>query len=172
MRKFIATAHKETTEFQIDEIAQGQLKIVTSEGEQILDVQKTGDHHYSVIQDGQSYDIRFYQNGSKVSAFLNGEVLHFQLEDALEAARNARMGGGAAGAGIVGPAKIDAIMPGKIVAVKVKVGDEVVEGQGVIVLEAMKMENELASPKAGKVTEVHVVEGQSVDSGAILVVIE
>lgn len=172
MKKFIATANKQTTEFQIEEIGKDQLKIVTAAGEWILDVHKAGDHHYSVIQDNHSHDIRFYRDGVKVSAFLNGEILHFQLEDALEAARKARLGGGAGGPGMQGPAKIEAIMPGKIVSVKVKVGDVVTEGQGVAVLEAMKMENELVSPKAGKVTEVLVKEGQSVESGAIMVVVE
>lgn len=172
MRKFIAIANKETTEFSIEEKENNQLKIITSEGDHLLDVHKAGDHHYSVIKEGKSYDIRFFNNGSKVSAFLNGEVLHFQLDDALEAARKARLGGGAGGANLKGPAKIDAIMPGKIVSVKVKVGDVVAEGQGIVVLEAMKMENELASPKEGKVTEVLVTEGQSVESGAVLVVIE
>ena len=53
----------------------------------------------------------------------------------------------------------------------VKAGDEVSEGQGLIVVEAMKMENELKSPKAGKVTELHAVEGAAVESGAKLAVV-
>ena len=70
-----------------------------------------------------------------------------------------------------GPQRVDAPMPGKIVRVMVKVGDEVAEGQGLVVVEAMKMENELRSPKAGKVTELHAVNGAAVESGAKLVVI-
>ncbi|MFN2546555.1 MAG: biotin/lipoyl-containing protein [Myxococcales bacterium] len=70
-----------------------------------------------------------------------------------------------------GPPRIDAPMPGKVVRVMVKVGDEVAEGQGLIVVEAMKMENELRSPKAGKVTELHAVEGAAVESGARLAVV-
>ena len=70
-----------------------------------------------------------------------------------------------------GPQRIDAPMPGKVVRVLVKAGDEVTEGQGLIVVEAMKMENELKSPKAGKVTELHAVEGAAVESGAKLAVI-
>ena len=70
-----------------------------------------------------------------------------------------------------GPQRIDAPMPGKVVRVLVKVGDEVAEGQGLIVVEAMKMENELKSPKAGKVTELHAVEGAAVESGAKLAVV-
>jgi biotin carboxyl carrier protein len=70
-----------------------------------------------------------------------------------------------------GPQRIDAPMPGKVVRVMVKVGDEVTEGQGLVVVEAMKMENELKSPKAGKVTELTAVEGANVESGAKLVVV-
>jgi biotin carboxyl carrier protein len=71
-----------------------------------------------------------------------------------------------------GPQRIDAPMPGKVVRVMVKPGDEVHEGQGLVVVEAMKMENELKSPKSGKVTEVHAVEGAAVESGAKLVVVQ
>ena len=70
-----------------------------------------------------------------------------------------------------GPQRIDSPMPGKVVRVAVKLGDEVTEGQSLIVVEAMKMENELKSPKAGKVLELHAVEGAAVESGAKLVVI-
>jgi len=70
-----------------------------------------------------------------------------------------------------GPQRVDAPMPGKIVRVLVKVGDEVAEGQGLVVVEAMKMENELRSPRAGKVVELHAVEGAAVESGAKLAVV-
>lgn len=70
-----------------------------------------------------------------------------------------------------GPQRIDAPMPGKVVRVLVKVGDEVVEGQGLVVVEAMKMENELKSPKAGRIAELQAVEGAAVEAGAKLVVV-
>ena len=71
-----------------------------------------------------------------------------------------------------GPQRIDAPMPGKITRVLVKVGDEVQEGQGLVVVEAMKMENELKSPKAGKVVELLAKEGTAVENNAKLVVVE
>jgi biotin carboxyl carrier protein len=71
-----------------------------------------------------------------------------------------------------GPAQIKAAMPGRVVNVLVAPGDEVREGQGVLIVEAMKMENELKSPKAGKVVEVKVAAGQTVEKGELLVVIE
>jgi biotin carboxyl carrier protein len=63
-------------------------------------------------------------------------------------------------------------MPGKIVKVLVKPGDSVDARQGLVIVEAMKMENELRSQKAGTVSEVRVKEGASVEAGTILVVVE
>jgi biotin carboxyl carrier protein len=63
-------------------------------------------------------------------------------------------------------------MAGKVIKVLVKPGDTVAARQGVVVVEAMKMENELRSPRDGMVAEVKVAEGASVDAGAVLVVIE
>jgi biotin carboxyl carrier protein len=62
-------------------------------------------------------------------------------------------------------------MPGKVVAVAKKVGDEVAVGDVVVILEAMKMENEITSNKDGKITEVRVNEGDSVDAHDVLVVV-
>lgn len=71
-----------------------------------------------------------------------------------------------------GSGDIAAPMPGVIKVVKVKVGDKVKAGDVVIVLEAMKMENEISTKKAGKVKEVKVSEGQTVGMGEVMVVIE
>ena len=66
---------------------------------------------------------------------------------------------------------VTAPMPGNILKVNVNVGDQVKEGQVLVVLEAMKMENEIMAPKAGTVTQVVVSKGSTVDTGAPLVVI-
>jgi len=71
-----------------------------------------------------------------------------------------------------GPQRIATPMPGKIVRVLVKVGDVVAPRQPVVVVEAMKMENELRAARGGTVAEVHGREGASVDAGALLVVIQ
>jgi biotin carboxyl carrier protein len=78
----------------------------------------------------------------------------------------------AASAGPVGPAPILAPMPGMIVRVSVKVGDTVEAGQGVVVMEAMKMENELRATAAGTVRSVEVAAGTAVEKGALLVALE
>lgn len=75
----------------------------------------------------------------------------------------------AAAAGPVGPQPVRAPMPGLIVRVDVKPGDDVQAGQGVAAMEAMKMENELRAPAAGRVKLVHVTVGEAVEKGALLV---
>jgi biotin carboxyl carrier protein len=71
-----------------------------------------------------------------------------------------------------GPLPVRAPMPGKVVKVLVKQGDKVTTGQGVAVVEAMKMENELRAPRDGTVTKIHVSEGQAVEPQEPLVTLE
>ena len=71
-----------------------------------------------------------------------------------------------------GPHRLTAPMPGKVVRLFVRPGDAVKARQPLIVVEAMKMENELRAGRDGTVTEVHVREGLSVDAGALLIVIQ
>ncbi|HEY4302970.1 MAG TPA: biotin/lipoyl-containing protein [Gemmatimonadaceae bacterium] len=77
-----------------------------------------------------------------------------------------------AAAGPSGPAPLKAPMPGLIVRVSVQVGDEVQAGQGIVVMEAMKMENELRAPAAGKVKSIFATPGTAVEKGALLVELE
>jgi biotin carboxyl carrier protein len=76
------------------------------------------------------------------------------------------------GAEVEGEQRILAPMPGRVVRVLVTPGDQVAARQGLVVVEAMKMENELTSPKAGRVKDVQVEPGMPVDAGRVLVVIE
>jgi biotin carboxyl carrier protein len=71
-----------------------------------------------------------------------------------------------------GPAAIVAPMPGRVVKVLVKQGDLVAARQPLVVVEAMKMENELRAPRAGTVIEVRVSEGMSVDPHMVLMMLE
>ena len=75
-------------------------------------------------------------------------------------------------AAAAGPQKVTAPMPGRIVRLFVQPGDAVTARQGLVVVEAMKMENELRAGRDGTVAEVHVREGLSVDAGALLIVIQ
>lgn len=71
-----------------------------------------------------------------------------------------------------GKATLVAPMPGKVARVLCAVGDEIVANQGVLVVEAMKMQNEVQAPKAGKVVEIRVSEGQTVNAGEVLAIVE
>jgi biotin carboxyl carrier protein len=81
-------------------------------------------------------------------------------------------GAGAAGPQDAGRAQVKAPMPGKVVRVLVETGQAVEAGQALIVVEAMKMQNELKSPKAGTVTELRAATGATVNAGDVLAVIE
>lgn len=109
-----------------------------------------------------------FATGREPGAFtvsVNGQDVPVQLR-AGGVNRRRDVGGGS------GPQRVIAPMPGKVVRVLVKPGDEVKPKQGLVVIEAMKMENELKAARAGTVREVYVAEGQSVDAGAALVIVE
>jgi biotin carboxyl carrier protein len=117
---------------------------------------------FSAIDDGASYEIRV--SGSEV--VVNGHRFHFEIQDP----RQWKRSGGAALANA--PAAILAPMPGKVVRVLVSVGDLVAAGQGIVVVEAMKMQNELKAPRAGRVTSIQAAPNDSVNGGAVLALIE
>jgi biotin carboxyl carrier protein len=70
-----------------------------------------------------------------------------------------------------GPKKLTAPMPGKVVRILVAQGDEVEAGAGILVVEAMKMQNEVKSPKKGIIQKIHVREGASVNAGDVLAIV-
>ncbi len=74
-----------------------------------------------------------------------------------------------AATGSAGAVSVTAPMPGNVISVKVKVGDTVKSGQPVVVLEAMKMENEIVAPQDGTIASVNVSQGASVNNGDVLV---
>ena len=122
----------------------------------------------SVLVGGDAYEVKRERS-------LQGE-LHLMIGSARYAVdvqdpRSLRTRRAAAG-GEAGPQKITAPMPGKIVRVMVAEKGEVKAGQGVIVMEAMKMQNELKSPKDGRVQKVLTSEGSTVNPGDTLAVIE
>ena len=76
-----------------------------------------------------------------------------------------------AGAEAAGPQQVTTPMPGKIVLVLMKTGDAVDAGQGIVVVEAMKMQNEIRSPKSGTVERLLVVAGQTVNAGEVVAIV-
>jgi biotin carboxyl carrier protein len=105
-----------------------------------------------------------------LEVYLRAGVVQTRVSGAPGQKRWSAKGGALPGG--TGPQRITAPMPGKIVRVLVKPGDEVKARQGIVVVEAMKMENELRAARDGRVKDVHVTEGALVESGRLLVVIE
>ena len=100
---------------------------------------------------------------------LDGRRIPVQIRPAGSFGRQKKEGPGAPA---TGPQRVTSPMPGKVVRVLVKPGDHVKGRQGLVVVEAMKMENELRAARDGRVRDVAVAEGQSVDAGTVLLVVE
>lgn len=117
---------------------------------------------YSVLAGPDSFEARIADD--KVS--IGGHVFTVEIEDPRKWKRSSL----SAGAG--GRISIVAAMPGKVIRVLVAAGDEVTQGQGIVVVEAMKMQNELKSPRHGRVVSIEVKTNDSVNAGAVLATIE
>jgi len=121
---------------------------------------------YSVLLDGRSYEVRVEPGQQGVFVSLNGRRFAVEVSDPR---RLRRKPAGLAG---VGAASVSAAMPGRVVRLLAAEGDVVEAGQGLVVVEAMKMQNEMKSPKRGRVAELRVREGEAVGAGAVLAIIE
>ncbi len=117
----------------------------------------------SVLINGRSYRV---SNGAGTEIRVNGVMLSMEVFDP----RDLRPGQGASAN--QGRQEIAASMPGKVIRVLVAAGDAVEEGQGLVVVEAMKMQNEMKSPKSGRVAEIRARPDATVGAGEILVVVE
>jgi len=113
-----------------------------------------------VMLDGQSYALSIEGDGHDTSVALAGHRYDCALEDERERAANL-----AARAAAKGGGPVKAVMPGVVVELLVKPGDTVAAGQPMLILEAMKMQNEIAAPGAGVVVAVHVETRQAVGAG-------
>ena len=118
---------------------------------------------WSILIEGRSYTATLLAGG-EIS--INGRVFRVEVFDP----RSSR--GRRSAAGSEGRQTVAAPMPGRVIRVLVEAGQDVDAGQGLIVVEAMKMQNEIKSPKAGRVAEVKTVAGATVSAGDILAVIE
>ena len=124
----------------------------------LVDNMWPGSHEVSIAPDPAGGSLTVRVGSTPVAVTLNGRRRYGRKED-----------GASSGSG---PQRITAPMPGKIVRVLVKAGEAVRARQPLVVVEAMKMENELRAAREGTVAEIHAREGVTVDAGALLIVIQ
>jgi biotin carboxyl carrier protein len=138
---------------------------VALDGKQLdADAVEVAANTFSVLIEGESWEVR-------VAASANGAlVLHTGIAEFIAEVEDPRAWRGRRHGALEaeGRQQITAPMPGKVVRLLVKTGDSVEIGQGLLVVEAMKMQNEIRSPKSGKVEKILVKEGQAVNAGEVL----
>jgi biotin carboxyl carrier protein len=131
-----------------------------------VDAQLVSPGFLSLLIDGKSYLAGLERLADGYAVTIGHDSFLVTLAEA------AASGSSPAAPSASGPARLKAPMPGKIVRVLVELGASVAAAQGLVVMEAMKMENELKSPRAGRVCELHVREGQTVEAGQPIAVVE
>lgn len=149
----------------------GRFRVLLDGRAHVVDAVRDGDFGLSLLVD----NVATSREVAVAPSTGRGELLIAIEGRTVRASVNARRSGrgaGDVGGQAPGEQAVAAPMPGRVVRVLVKPGDDVTARQGVVVVEAMKMENELRSPKAGRVKEVSVEAGMSVVAGRVLVVIE
>ena len=165
-RELIVTADgRDRTVIVEGPLPDGRFRISVDGAEQLVDAHALRPGTWSLVIAGKSYvvDLDHRRTGIAASVGDSSAVLH--VEDALHKRLASAAGTRAVPHGEV----LRAPIAGKVVKVLVAVGDQVAAGTAVIVLEAMKMENELAAERGGTVSAIHKVAGQAVDTGDLLV---
>ena len=165
---FIARLGEQSYTIDIEEIGKSVYRVAVDGNEFLVDGKKTGRTNYSLIVDNRSFEIEVDHTEDEYRVLVDGRNYHVHLVDE----RRMLVGGTQSGVQLQGRQKVSVPMPGKVVAVLVSEGDKVEKGQGLVIVEAMKMENEVHSPTMGEVKEIKVKPGDTVEGGAVLLIVE
>ncbi len=165
---FIARLGEQSYTVEIEETGKSLYRVSVDGNEFLVDGKKTGRTNFSLIVDNRSFEVEVDNSGDEYRVLVDGRNYHIHLLDE----RRVRVGAAQAGLQLQGRQIVSVPMPGKIIAVLVSEGDAVEKGQGLVIVEAMKMENEVRSPIAGAVKEIRVKPGDTVEGGAPLVIVE
>ena len=136
------------------------------DSEQLVSVKEVEPGVYSVLLDGASYEIRLLETSQGLSAEAGGRRFIVDVRNPRDASRSSSAAVGSGRQNVAAP------MPGKVVRVLVQLGDKVEAGQGLVVVEAMKMQNEMKASRPGRVIEIRAQAGDTVSAGDTLAVLE
>jgi biotin carboxyl carrier protein len=123
---------------------------------------------FSLLIDNRSWEVLVERTGDEYRILIDGELHVVNIQDERTRRLSKAEGKGPAAGEVV----IKAPMPGLVRAINVGVGDAVIARQGIVILEAMKMENELRTPRVGVVKEIRIKPGDKVEQGQALVIIK
>lgn len=163
--KLVAVQDGKTTPVEVERAGTGYRVRI---GERWMNVDMTAANAFVfsiLFEDGRQARLTHRREGSVHEISFGNRIVHVELHDPLAMKRSRREDQAADGG------HVTAIMPGRIVRLHVTQGDQVSKGMGLLVLEAMKMENEIVAPRDGTIAEIRVQEGQTVEGGALLLVI-
>ncbi|MBI2964132.1 MAG: acetyl-CoA carboxylase biotin carboxyl carrier protein subunit [Deltaproteobacteria bacterium] len=166
-RTFVAKLEGREASIEIEPAGPSLYRVRADGVEQTIDARRLKGG-LSLLIEGKNYEVSLSRTGDDFDVLLDNRRFRFRLLSEERARRAAARGG----AEVTGRREVKASMPGKVIAVLVGAGDRVNAKQGLLVIEAMKMENEIKSQGAGEVKEVRVQPGQAVESGEVLVVLE
>ncbi len=166
---YVATLDNIEYRIEVKDLGDNKFEVRIDDTPYIVDAQLTEYSVYSLIINGKSYEIDLDYKDGVYHVYNEGDLFKIEVMDELKKRMLERRGGAG---GLEGAYTVKSEMPGKIVDVKVDVDDEVKEGDVLVILESMKMQNEIKSPKDGKVTEVFVKAGDTIEADAKLVTIE
>ena len=164
--KFEAQLGAETVPVEVSG-AEGRFQVSLEGRVWEVDGRRVGEGLWSLVVDGVSSAVDVTDEDGLFAVQVDGETYQIRVEE--ETRYIIRTRGGAA---VTSGQVLKAPMPGRVVLVEVEVGARVAPGDGLIVLEAMKMENEFKATAAGTVKDIRVQAGQAVNPGDVLVVIE
>jgi biotin carboxyl carrier protein len=128
-----------------------------------VDFEKIENNLYSILINGQSKKIGVLKKGKKLQVFLDGDLYELEAVSEREQRKTSQIA--------TGVQEIKSPMPSRVVKILKGEGDEVAAEEGIIVVEAMKMESELKTPIAGIIKEIMVKEGDAVESGTVLLIV-
>ena len=164
--RFIALAGGEQQAVEVEALGEGRYRVTVDGRVHLVDSHPTGAASFSLLIGNAAAEVHVIATGDTYTVEAGGRGHRIQLLDerAVRRRRQAPAGDG--------DRELRSAMPGKVVVVLVQPGDVVEAGQGLLIIEAMKMENEVGSPRAGTVREIRVEPGQTIESGELLAIID
>jgi biotin carboxyl carrier protein len=148
-------------------VQENRFEVVIDGSVHEVDVRSCDSDHLSMLVDNRTVEASYAFQGERLTLGIRNAEFGLDLVDERKKRRRADLADSASG-----PEIVKAAMPGKIIALLVKPGDLIAPKASVLVMEAMKMENEIACRRGGRVREIHVVPGQTVEKDAVLAIID